>query len=167
MKKLVSLAILTVLMPVLCYGEEKLNHQVKEVHPGIAALSPALRELFSKEMVELQSGMIDIIPLYISGKLDDIATIAHKMKSSYVLKKNLSQSQMHELHSKLPGSFIELDQHFHYLAGMLEHVAKMEKIELVGFYISEMGETCVRCHSEYATQRFPAFAPKKQDEQSH
>lgn len=167
MKKIVQLALLAILTPTLCHGEENISHQVKGEHSGTATLSPELRELFSREMVELQNGMMAIIPLYVSGNLDEIATIARKMESSYVLKQNLSQSQIHELHSKLPDSFIELDQEFHYLAGMLEHVAKMEKIELVGFYISKMGETCVRCHAEYATHRFPALAPKRQSEQSH
>ena len=167
MKKSVQLILLAVLIPALCHGEERSSHQVKQESSGIAALSPGLRELFTREMVELQEGMMAITPLYISGNLDEIATIAGKMENSYVLKKNLSQSQVHELHSKLPGPFIELDQQFHYLAGMLEHVANVKKIELVGFYISRMSEACVRCHTEYATHRFPALAPKKQDEHSH
>ena len=167
MRKLVQLTLLAVLVPTLCHGEENISHLVKGEHSGITALSPELRELFSREMVVLQNGMMTIIPLYISGNFDEIANIARKMESSYVLKQNLTQSQVHELHSKLPGSFIELDQQFHYLAGMLEHVANMEKIELVGFYISKLSETCVRCHTEYATNRFPALAPKRQDEHSH
>lgn len=167
MKKLVQLTLLAVLIPTLCHGEENISREVKGEHSGIAALSPELRELFSREMVELQNGMMAMIPLYISGNLGEIANIARKMESSYVLKQNLSKSQVHELHSKLPSSFIVLDQQFHYFAGMLEHVANMEKIELVGFYISKMSETCVRCHTEYATDRFPALAPKRQDEHSH
>jgi hypothetical protein len=167
MIKLVQLTLLAVLIPTLCLGEENISRQAKGEHSGTEALSPELREIYSREMVELQNGMIAIIPLYISGNLDEIAKIARKMESSYVLQQNLSKSQVHELHSKLPGSFMMLDQQFHYLAGMLEHVANMEKIELVGFYISKMSETCVRCHTEYATHRFPALAPKRQDEHSH
>ena len=167
MKYLIQLVFMAALIPVLCHGEENGNPQFEGEHSPIAALSPELRDLFSKEMVELQNGMMAIIPLYISGSWGEIASIARKMESSYVLKQNLSKSQVHELHSKLPGSFIELDQQFHYLAGMLEHAAKMEKIELVGFYTSKMSETCVNCHTKYAIHRFPAFAPKSQDEHSH
>jgi len=50
---------------------------------------------------------------------------------------------MHEIHSILPGAFIELDQQIHYLSGMLGHAAEMEKAELVGFYFSKMSEICV------------------------
>jgi len=167
MKKFIQLTLLAALIPTLCLGEEHSSHQLKSELSGTEALSPELRELFSKEMVELQNGMKDIIPLYISGKMDEIAIIAAKMESSYVLKQNLSESQMHELHSKLPDSFIALDQEFHYLAGMLEHVAKEEKTELVGFYISRMTESCLGCHAEYAIHKFPALAPEKQTEHSH
>ncbi len=167
MKKFIQLTLLAALIPTLCLGEEHSSHQLKSELTGTEALSPELRELFSKEMVELQNGMKDIIPLYISGKMDEIATIAAQMEGSYVLKQNLTKEQMHELHSKLPDSFIKLDQEFHYLAGMLEHVAKEEKTELVGFYISRMTESCLGCHAEYATHKFPALAPEKQAEHSH
>jgi hypothetical protein len=167
MKKLFFLTFLAVLMPTLCHGEENPSSNVNGENSGMVALSPELRELFSREMVELQNGLVAIMPLYISGNLSEVATIARKMESSYVLKKNLSKSQVHELHSKLPSSFIELDKQFHYFAGMLEHVANMEKIELVGFYISKMSEACLGCHTEYATHRFPALAPKRHDEHVH
>jgi hypothetical protein len=109
-------------------------------------------------MRQLQKGMTEILPLYVSGRWAEIVPIASKMEGSYVLKQNLSEEQMHELHSKLPSGFIELDQQFHYLSGMLEHAAKMEKAELVGFYFSKMSEICVSCHTQYATHRFPALA---------
>ena len=167
MKLLVYLTFLAVLIPALCHGEESISRQVRGENSGMAALSPGLRELFSREMVELQNAMVALLPLYISGNLDEIATIARTMERSYVLKKNLTESQIHELHTKLPGPFMELDQQFHYFAGMLEHVADMEKIELVGFYISKMSETCLRCHTEYATHAFPALAPKIPDGHVH
>jgi uncharacterized membrane protein YcjF (UPF0283 family) len=36
---------------------------------GVEALSPELRALLSKEMLELQEGMKSILPAYISGNL--------------------------------------------------------------------------------------------------
>ncbi|PCJ38551.1 MAG: hypothetical protein COA81_12905 [Alphaproteobacteria bacterium] len=54
--------------------------------------------------------------------------------------------------------FIKQDQQFHYLAGMLEHAAKAGKPELISFYYSRMTESCVSCHSSYATHKFPAFS---------
>jgi hypothetical protein len=167
MKIIVQLALLALLLPALCHSEENRQHQVEQAQSVIAPLSPELQQLFSREMRELQHGMRALVPLYVAGKLDDIATIATQMENSYVLKQNLTDSQMHELHEKLPAAFIKQDQQFHYLAGMLEHVANAGKTELVGFYISKMLETCVACHTAYATNRFPALSPKSQAEHNH
>jgi hypothetical protein len=45
---------------------------------------------------------------------------------------------------------------------MLEHAAKIEKPELINFYISEMNESCMGCHSMFATHKFPALSSKGQ-----
>jgi len=63
--------------------------------------------------------MMSIIPAYISGNWSEIETTAGQIKSSYILKQSLTESQEKELHSALPHAFIEKDQRFHYLAGML------------------------------------------------
>lgn len=157
---LFSLAIL-IQMP--AYAEDNHHNEAKTESPGVEALSPELRELLTKEMLALQNGMTDIIPAYISGDWSTIENIAHKMKHSYILKQRLTSEQIEELHSSLPNSFIKLDQQFHYLAGMLEHVAQKKKVELVGFYFSKLSEACVSCHTQYATHKFPAFAPAEQN----
>ena len=167
MNKIVLLALLALLLPVLCQGEESERRQGGEEGSVIARLSPGLQQLFSREMIELQNGMIAMLPLYVAGKLDDIAMIADRMESSYVLKQNLNGSQMHELHTQLPDAFIEQDQQFHYLAGMLGHVAKVGKTELVGFYMAKLAEACVACHTAYATNRFPALSRKRQTGHDH
>jgi len=150
------------------YAEEKHEHEMQKEATGVESLSPKLRELLSKEMVALQSGMMAVIPAYVSGHWNEIEAIGHKMKNSYILKQNLSEEQVHELHSSLPEGFIKLDQQFHYLAGMLSHAAEMKKPELIGFYFSELNESCVSCHTQYATHKFPELAPKKAgDEHSH
>lgn len=134
---------------------------------GVSSLSPELQQLFSKEMVQLQQGMQDIMVAYVSGQWDVIAPIAKKMEDSYVLRQNLSQHQMHELHSKLPNAFLELDDKFHYYSGMLSHASEMKKVELIGFYYAKMSETCVSCHSVYATHKFSSFKSNIDHESHH
>lgn len=145
----------------LSYAEGN-HHNMKQHISAVESLSPTLRELLVKEMLALQDGMKTIIPAYVSGDWDAIATIADKMEKSYILKQSLTKEQKKELHSSLPSSFISLDQEFHYLAGMLKHVAKNKKTELVGFYYSKLNETCLSCHTQYATHRFPALDSKTQ-----
>lgn len=167
MNKVALLAVVLLLMPVPGLGGEGGRDHEQEARSAIAALSPGLQQLFSSEMLALQAGMMEMVPLYVAGKLQEIAVIAGNMEDSLVLKKNLTRSQMHELHTKLPASFLAQDRQFHYLAGMLEHVAEAGKIELVGFYIAKMGEACVACHSTYAANRFPNLAPDRQSESDH
>jgi hypothetical protein len=166
MKYLVGLALLTILLPVMSYGEEKINHNEQKKATGVESLYPELSDLLSQEMVALQDGMMSIIPAYSSGNWDEIASTAEKMNKSYIMKQNLTEGQIKELHAVLPSAFIEKDQRFHYLAGMLEHVAKERKVELINFYFSEMNESCVSCHTKFATNRFPALLPRE-DKEKH
>jgi len=162
MKIIIYIAISVLLLPTMSYGEDKLNHEGNEDTVGVEALSHDLRALLSQEMQALQSGMMSIIPAYISGNWGKIEAIAGKMKNSYILKQSLTESQVQELHSVLPHAFIEKDQRFHYLAGMLEHAAKNRKPELINFYFSKMNESCVSCHTIFATHKFPALSPKRE-----
>lgn len=148
MKKLAAIMLFITMLP-FSYAENN--------DSGISSLSPQLQKLFSKEMIQLQQGMKNIMDAYISGQWHIITPIAKKMENSYVLRQNLSQEQMHELHSKLPKAFLELDEKFHYYSGMLSHASEMNKTELLGFYYSKMSETCVNCHSVYASEKFPSF----------
>ena len=133
---------------------------------SVAGLSTEVRTLLKKEMIALEKGMKRIIPAVISLYMHDIEKIAKQMKDSYILKQAMSKHQMHELHQKLPHGFLEKDGEFHRLAGMLEHVAKAKNTELVGFYYSKLVESCVSCHSDYATHRFPQLDSHKA-ESSH
>jgi hypothetical protein len=161
MKVIIHMALLAVLIPTLSFGEEKQHHPGNEKTVGVEALSPELRDLLSEEMQAIESGMMSIIPAYASGNWSEIETTAGKIKNSYILKQSLSESQIKELHSVLPHAFIEKDQRFHYLAGMLDHAAKNKKAELINFYFSEMNESCVSCHTLFATHRFPALSVKE------
>ena len=127
---------------------------------SVEDLSPELRGLLAKEMAALQEGMQSLIPAYASGDFEAIAEIAAAMKNSYVLKQEITDSQKHELASKLPAPFLDLDQKFHEYAGMLEHVATEENAEHVGFFFYRLTESCVGCHSQFATHRFPLFEAK-------
>ncbi len=140
-------------------NHDKKNTELNADGSSLASLSPELRALLSKEMVAIEQGMMAIIPAYVSGSWSEIEQIAQQIKNSYILKQSLTDHQLHELHSSLPEGFIKQDQHFHYLSGMLEHAASNKKAELVGFYFSKISESCLSCHSQYATHRFPALTP--------
>ena len=130
-------------------------------------LSPQLRVLLQKEMMSLQNGMKEIIPAYVSGDLEKIARLAGQMKNSYIMKQQITEQQKHELVKKLPKEFFEKDKQFHKYAGMLEHVTEEKHIELIGFYYSKLLNSCVACHSEHATNKFPNFTSKSSEDDHH
>ncbi len=167
MKLAIYSAFLIILFPAVSYGEEKTRHMEPENASGVEALSHELRNLLSQEMQALQSGMMSIIPAYVSGDWGEIEITAGKIKNSYILKQSLTKSQVNELHSVLPYEFFEKDQRFHYLAGMLEHVAKNKNTELINFYFSEMKESCVSCHMKFAMHKFPALKQKTDGKHMH
>ena len=134
---------------------------------SVETLSPELRGLLGKEMRSLQEGMQAILPAYVSGDLNQVVDISHKIKNSYILKQSISKDQKQELMHKLPASFLKGDQKFHKYAGMLEHVAKEGHMELVGFYYAKLIDSCVACHSEYAVHRFPKLQEKNHLNQNH
>lgn len=160
MRLRICTVLMAMLIPVLGFAQDREHNESKSPGMGVESLSPALRDLLAREMLALETGMQAIIPAFSSGNWSEIAGIAEQMENSYILKQALTDEQKKELHSLLPVSFIDLDKQFHYLAGMLKHVAKKQKSELVGFYFSKLNESCVGCHAQYATHRFPAFEKK-------
>jgi hypothetical protein len=167
MKIFLRITLLVILLPSLSYAVEKISRQEPSKESEIEMLSQDLRRLLSEEMLALQSGMMSVIPAYISGDWSAIETTAGKIKNSYILDQSLTESQLSELNSVLPHDFFEKDQRFHYLAGMLEHAAKSKKPELINFYFAEMNESCVSCHTVFATHKFPALKPENEAKHSH
>ncbi len=134
---------------------------------GVKSLSPELQKLLRSEMRAIDQGMKDILSAQISGDLEEVSHIAHDIKNSFVIKQKLTTQQKHELHKKLPKSFLMLDKKFHNYAGMLSHVAVEQHAELVGFYFTKMTDLCVDCHSQFAKHRFPKFTVQKEPSHHH
>ncbi len=138
-------------------GEEAHN----EIH-----LSSDLHRLLGEEMVAIENGMKDLIPVISSGQWEDVALIAQKISNSFIMKQKLTTAQKEELHRALPSHFIEMDQDFHNSAGMLAHAAGMKNADVVNFYFFKLNNACVTCHAKYATKRFPGLL-KANDVDSH
>ncbi len=134
---------------------------------SVKTLSPEIRALITEEMTSVQNGMQSLIPAYISGDLETVNQIALKIQNSYIIKQKLTKQQKQELMAKLPKSFKHKDKKFHQQAGTLAHVAERKHMELVGFYIAKLTESCVGCHSEHATHKFPKLVPDNDSHHHH
>jgi hypothetical protein len=120
-------------------------------------LSPDVKNILIREMRYLSSAMKELAPALINGDWQQTATIATKMRDSYIMKQELTSEQMEELHHALPPLFAEYDQAFHEYAGMLAHAAENKNADVANFYLFKLSEACIKCHSRYATERFPGF----------
>lgn len=125
-------------------------------------LPKTLESLLLKEMNSLEKGLSQLMPEVVSGNWKNIQDIGQKMHDSYILKQSLSKNQIQQLHQSLPEGFKRLDHQLHHSAGMMAHAAEKKNMELVNFYLYKVTETCVNCHSQYATDRFPQLVSKKQ-----
>jgi hypothetical protein len=163
-KKFVMSQLFKTLIIAVAFAGSTLACADDHAETGVESLSPELRELLSKEMVAIQNGMMSIVAAYASGNSEETASIAAEIKSSYILKQEMTRQQRHELHQKLPKSFIHLDHQFHNYAGLLEEAARNDNGELIGFYFSKLVDSCSDCHSQHARHKFPAF--DKQDEEN-
>lgn len=140
-------------------GMHKPNHHKNS---NAVLLPRELEELLLIEMSSLEKSLSQLMPEVVSGNWENIQRIGQKMHDSYILKQSLSKDQIQQLHQSLPKGFKRLDHQLHHSAGMMAHAAEKQNMELVNFYLYKVTETCVSCHSQYATDRFPQLKQKKQ-----
>lgn len=131
-------------------------------------LSEDIQKLLTEEMKAIQKGMQEIIPALVSGNWKALQSTGNKIHDSYIMKKALTSEQKHELHAKLPTSFKTLDHDLHHTAGQLAKAAMSHDAQLVSFYYYKMTESCVACHTSFASSRFPELKrPAENEELKH
>ena len=124
---------------------------------GVEALPSDLRALLRQEMRAIETAMKDMVSFIAAGNYKQTEQLASQIENSFILKQNLTQAQMHQLHTLLPEDFLQQDLQFHYYAGMLQHVAANKKPELVAFYYGQLLESCGSCHQAHAQHQFPLY----------
>ena len=130
-------------------------------------LSPDLMSLLAEEMREIAAGVQGIALSLATADWGAIVETSEKIQASYILDKKLTMAQSRELEHALPVNFRELDAEFHRRAEKLGAAASAHDFELVAFHYSRLIESCARCHSAYARQRFPGFSPSGQPGHHH
>ena len=141
---------------------EKMHKTNHHKNSNAVLLPKELEALLLQEMNSLEKGLSQLMPEVVAGNWENIQSIGQQMHDSYILKQSLSKDQIQQLHRSLPGGFKRLDHQLHHSAGMMTHAAEKQNMELVNFYLYKVIETCVSCHSQYATDRFPQLISKKQ-----
>lgn len=165
--KLGFIALAAVLLVTAALAQDHAHHDEDATAASGIGLSPELRQLLVREMLAIQEGMQDLVPAIAAGRWAEIAATGRKIHDSYILRQEMSEAQLEELHHALPAEFVEMDHAFHHTAGMLAHAAEQKNADVVGFYFFKLNEGCVACHAKFAAERFPGLAPAGEHEGHH
>jgi hypothetical protein len=118
------------------------------------ALSPSIRALLISEMQALANAMARIHRAMVLGDHRTVAAEAKAVHDSFVLARELSESQRQEIRTKLPPAFVSADQAFHELSARLIEASSQEDVRLERLWFDEMTRACLDCHRTFAGKRF-------------
>lgn len=130
-------------------------------------LSPDVLNLLRAEMREIAVAAQSIALSLATADWRSIEETSNNIRASYIMEKQLTANQTMELEKALPEQFKQLDAEFHQRAEKLGAAAAAHDPELVTFHYSRLIESCTRCHSAFASKRFPGFASPSQLDHHH
>jgi cytochrome c556 len=160
---------LTTIVVIGCLGVGSANTYAAEnraENQGIK-LSADLRDLLRAEMREIATGVQGVALALATGDWQLIQETSTKIQASYIMEKSLTPAQAGELEKALPEQFRQLDAEFHQRAEKLGVAAAAHDAELVAFQYSRLVESCARCHSMFASHRFPGFSSRAPQDHRH
>ena len=135
--------------------------------PDDLQLSQEVRSLLQAEMREIAVAVQAVAVSLATGNWESIETISENIRTSYVMEKNLTDSQRHELEDQLPDYFKRLDAEFHARAEKLGLAAAAHDAETAAFQYYRLVEGCATCHATFATARFPGFSLITPEQHQH
>ena len=129
----------------------------QEAEPVASQLTPRLRELLQQEMQAVLSASHEILDALVTADHAVVADRAQRIRESFIMEQSLTEQDKADLTAAVPPDFIELDEAFHSLAASLAEAGRAGDEALEARYFAEMVESCVACHSRFATDVFPSF----------
>ena len=151
----------------ICFVSTTTFAQETPASPEDLQLSQELRALLQAEMRELAGASQAVTSAFVMGDWQSIQRISEQIRASYIMERNISDTQKQELRDKLPAHFKRLDADFHARAERLGSAAAAEDPEIVAFHYYRMLETCATCHAAFAKSRFPGFSSAAPEDHHH
>lgn len=124
-------------------------------------LTPKLKSLIIQEMQLVLRASSEIHSAIVVGDHDTVADQATKIHESFIMKQSLTEQDKAALMKAVPPAFVALDAKLHEYAARLAHAAEQKDVELETIFFAKMTDTCVSCHSAYASDRFPLLSEKR------
>lgn len=139
-------------------------NETKAVGPK---LTPKLRGLLVEEMKSVKHATAQILDALVVGDHALVADMGNRIHESFILKQKLTKQDEKDLVAAVPPEFLKMDSDFHVAAKKLAVAAEAKDYELQRFYFGRLVESCQACHSQYVTDRFPAFGSKQPAKDKH
>ncbi|MBT3180863.1 MAG: cytochrome c [Candidatus Marinimicrobia bacterium] len=129
--------------------------------------TPSTRNALMEEMRSINKNYQELVSNLSQGEWKKVIENSHNIHSAFILKQELSEEDMADLHRILPERFIEIDSKFHDHALKLAMAAKAQDGELASMYLGKMMEGCLSCHQVYAKDRFEGFSSQEEAIHEH
>lgn len=120
-------------------------------------LPPALRILLIEEMRAILEASQQIFSAIVQGQSELVVTQAQAIHDSFILAQKMTDEDRHTLHESVPHEFLALDEAFHKLSADLAEAARGGDQAAQQAIFQQMTESCVACHSRFASSRFPGL----------
>lgn len=159
--------VLLAVLGIMLIGSLTAYAQDPPASPNDLQLSQEVQSMLQAEMREISVAVQAVAVSLATGNWESIETISENIRASYVMEKNLTDSQRHELEDKLPDYFKRLDAEFHVRAEKLGLAAAFHDPETVAFQYYRLIESCATCHATFAKTRFPGFSSISPEKHQH
>ena len=146
------------------------NHEITEnikVESPVIQWTPSTKSALVKEMYSINKNYQELVSNLAQGDWAKVIENSHNIHSAFILKQELSEEDMADLHRILPERFIEMDSKFHVHELKLAIAAKEKDGELALIYSGKMMDGCVSCHQVFAKDRFEGFSSQEEATHEH
>lgn len=121
-------------------------------------LTQRLHQMLIEEMQNVKQSMRQIMDGLIVGDHSLVMNMAEQIHGSFILARQLTDQDKKDLMKAASPEFLKLDTEFHVTAKKLGDAAKNKDFELERFYYAKLVDSCQNCHSQFVTDRYPAFS---------
>ncbi|MDO8863624.1 hypothetical protein Q6D67_18180 [Haliea sp. E1-2-M8] len=122
-----------------------------------AELTPEIRGLLQKEMVQVDAAMKVIHGAIIRGDHEVVEKQGKAIHDSFILQQSITPEERKALKAAVPDEFLKLDQGFHELAVQLsESGGRKDTADQLKIF-GQLTQACVTCHSRHVSERFGGF----------
>lgn len=152
--------VITKVLAATCLTLGVLGTVTAENNTGVnvgAELPPNIRALLIEEMLGVDEASKKIHSALVQGQHEIVAEQAQKIHDSFIMEQQMTEEDTQILLDTAPKAFLALDESFHELSSALADAARKEDTEAQLSKFTELTQSCVGCHKQYANERFPGL----------